>query len=482
MSASEERRMRKLPKYIQIIQFIKDKIGNGEWPIGSKIPSQRTLAKHFEVNRSTVITALEELMADGLIEGRMGKGTVVTNNTWTLLAKNSAPNWDQYVTSGIQRPSQKIVQEINKSESNSDLIQLSKGELSKEIFPLTAMKEMMGKVSQNIEAFGYEEPKGYLPLREALSGYLRTLGIQGSSSSILIVSGALQALQLISMGLLQRGSTVYLDQPSYLYSLHVFQSAGMKLTGVPMDNDGLLPEHIHVARGERGRAILYTNPCFHNPTGISMSERRREEILAASENAQLPIIEDDIYRELWIDEIPPNPIKTIDKNGHVLYIGSLSKTLSPGLRIGWIVGPESVIDRLSDIKMQTDYGSSSLSQRVAAEWFTSGEYQQHLEQVRSQLKVRRQLVMSLLETNLKNVATWNIPKGGFFVWVKILPPLSMKSLYTKALTKGILLNLGSIYAQEKGNYIRLSYAYASLEDLQKGIYELGLMIKELASR
>ncbi|MCA1212945.1 PLP-dependent aminotransferase family protein [Bacillus amyloliquefaciens] len=482
MSAPEEKKMKKLPKYIQIIQFIKEKIGNGEWPIGSKIPSQRTLAKHFEVNRSTVITALEELTADGLIEGRMGKGTVVTNNTWTLLAKNSAPDWDQYVISGIQQPSQKIVQEINKSESNSDLIQLSKGELSHEIFPLAVMKEIMGKVSQNIEAFGYEEPKGYLPLREALSGYLRTIGIQASPSSILIVSGALQALQLISMGLLQRGSTVFLDQPSYLYSLHVFQSAGMKLTGVPMDNNGLLPEHIHMARGERGRSILYTNPCFHNPTGILMSKKRREEILAASENVQLPIIEDDIYRELWIDEIPPDPIKTIDKNGHVLYIGSLSKTLSPGLRIGWIVGPEPVIERLSDIKMQTDYGSSSLSQRVAAEWFTSGEYQQHLEQVRSQLKVRRQLVMSLLETNLKNVAAWNMPKGGFFVWVKILPPLSMKLLYTKALTKGILLNLGSIYAQEKGNYIRLSYAYASLEDLQKGIYELGLMIKELASR
>ncbi|AVX15402.1 MULTISPECIES: PLP-dependent aminotransferase family protein [Bacillus] len=482
MSAPEEKKMRKLPKYIQIIQFIKEKIGNGEWPIGSKIPSQRTLAKHFEVNRSTVITALEELTADGLIEGRMGKGTVVTNNTWTLLAKNSAPDWDQYVTSGIQQPSQKIVQEINKSESNSDLIQLSKGELSHEIFPLAVMKEIMGKVSQNIEAFGYEEPKGYLPLREALSGYLRTIGIQASPSSILIVSGALQALQLISMGLLQRGSTVFLDQPSYLYSLHVFQSAGMKLTGVPMDHDGLLPEHIRMARGERGRAILYTNPCFQNPTGILMSKKRREEILAASENTQLPIIEDDIYRELWIDEIPPDPIKTIDKNGHVLYIGSLSKTLSPGLRIGWIVGPEPVIERLSDIKMQTDYGSSSLSQRVAAEWFISGEYQQHLEQVRSQLKVRRELALSVLETHLKDVATWNIPKGGFFVWVKILPSISMKLLYTKALSKGILLNLGRIYAEEKGSYIRLSYAYASLEDLQKGIYELGLMIKELASR
>lgn len=166
----------------------------------------------------------------------------------------------------------------------------------------------------------------------------------------------------------------------------------------------------------------------------------------------------------------------------MLYVGSLSKTLSPGLRIGWIVGPEPVIERLSDIKMQTDYGSSSLSQRVAAEWFTSGQYQKHLERVRHQLKIRRQFVTSALETNMKNAAVWTIPKGGFFIWLKILPSISMKLLYKKALTKGILLNLGSIYAQEKGNYIRLSYAYASLEDLQKGIYELSLNIKELASK
>lgn len=216
MSFPEEKKMKKLPKYRQIVHFIKEKIGNGEWPIGSKIPSQRTLAKDFQVNRSTVITALEELMADGLIEGTMGKGTVVMNNTWTLMAKNSAPDWDRYVTSGIQMPSRKIVQEINQSESNTDLIQLSKGELSAEIFPLAVMKEMMGKVSQHMEAFGYEEPKGYLPLREALSNYLKTIGINVSSSSILIVSGALQALQLISMGLLQE------DQPYILISPPTF--------------------------------------------------------------------------------------------------------------------------------------------------------------------------------------------------------------------------------------------------------------------
>ncbi|MEC2209106.1 PLP-dependent aminotransferase family protein [Bacillus paralicheniformis] len=472
--------MPRAPKYKQIIQFIKEKIANGEWPIGTKIPSQRSLAKHFAVNRSTVITALEELIADGLIEGRMGKGTIVINNTWTLLAKHSTPDWDKYVAAGFQQPSRKSVQEINQSESNSTLIQLSKGELSNELFPLDIMKEMMEKVAHNMDAFGYEEPKGYLPLREALSSYLQTVGIHASPSSILIVSGALQALQLIAMGLLQSGSTVFLDQPSYLYSLHVFQSAGMRMAGLQMDEEGLMPESIKMTPNMRTRAILYTNPCFQNPTGVLMSKKRREEILAFSEQQHLPIIEDDIYRELWIDAPPPAPMKAMDKNGRVLYIGSFSKTLSPGLRIGWIVGPEPVIERLSDIKMQTDYGSSSLSQRVAAEWLTSGLYQKHLENVREQLKIRRSFVLHVLETELEGLAEWSVPAGGFFIWLKILPPVSMKTLYAKALSKGILFNSGVIYGQERGDYMRLSYAFASCEDLKKGITQLSGLIKMLS--
>ncbi|MCB6219942.1 MocR-like pyridoxine biosynthesis transcription factor PdxR [Bacillus paralicheniformis] len=472
--------MPRAPKYKQIIQFIKEKIANGEWPIGTKIPSQRSLAKHFAVNRSTVITALEELIADGLIEGRMGKGTIVINNTWTLLAKHSTPDWDKYVAAGFQQPSRKSVQEINQSESNSTLIQLSKGELSNELFPLDIMKEMMEKVAHNMDAFGYEEPKGYLPLREALSSYLQTVGIHASPSSILIVSGALQALQLIAMGLLQSGSTVFLDQPSYLYSLHVFQSAGMRMAGLQMDEEGLMPESIKMTPNMRTRAILYTNPCFQNPTGVLMSKKRREEILAFSEQQHLPIIEDDIYRELWIDAPPPAPMKAMDKNGRVLYIGSFSKTLSPGLRIGWIVGPEPVIERLSDIKMQTDYGSSSLSQRVAAEWLTSGLYQKHLENVREQLKIRRSFVLHVLETELEGLAEWSVPAGGFFIWLKILPPISMKTLYAKALSKGILFNSGVIYGQERGDYMRLSYAFASCEDLKKGIMQLSGLIKMLS--
>ncbi|KQL45648.1 GntR family transcriptional regulator [Brevibacillus choshinensis] len=468
------------PKYKQIIVYIKEKISAGEWPIGSVIPSQRELATMFGVNRSTVITALEELMADGLIEGKMGMGTVVINNTWMLLATNPPPDWNEYVQSGNHKPSQAAVQEINRDESNQSFIQLSKGELSPDIFPLETMKGVLRRVTENLGTFGYEEPRGFLPLRQALSDYVKTFGIDASPSSILIVSGGLQALQLISVGLLHRGSTVLLERPSYLYSLHLFQSAGMKLSGLPMDKQGLLPGAITAQKKQKKGDILYTIPCFHNPTGLLMTEKRRLELLRVCEEERLPIMEDDIYRELWFDEPPPPPLKARDKHGHVLYLGSLSKTLTPGLRIGWVIGPELVIDRLSDIKMQTDYGSSSLSQRVAAEWLSSGLYSEHVHMVREELRVRKAAALHALERYMNELATWQIPVGGFFIWLKINAKVSMLELFSKASRQGILLNPGNIYAQETDGYLRLSYAYASLSDLERGIRQLSQIVASLS--
>ncbi len=479
MSKHGMKTAKKEPKYKQIIAYVMEKISTGEWPIGSVIPSQRDLAAAFGVNRSTVITALEELIADGLLEGRMGMGTVVINNTWTLLATNPPPDWNEYVQSGLHKPSQAAVQEINRDESNQSFIQLGKGELSPDIFPLETMKEVMHRVTGNLGSFGYEEPRGFLPLRQALSEHVKSFGIEASPSSILIVSGGLQALQLISVGLLHRGSTVLLERPSYLYSLHLFQSAGMKLSGLPIDQHGLLPSAIAAQKKQKNGDILYTIPCFHNPTGVLMTEKRRRELLLVCEEERLPIMEDDIYRELWFDEPPPLPLKARDKHGHVLYLGSLSKTLTPGLRIGWVIGPEPVIDRLSDIKMQTDYGSSSLSQRVAAEWLSSGLYSQHVQSVRRELKVRLAAALQALDTHMSGLATWQIPSGGFFIWLKINAKVSMLELFSKASRHGILLNPGNIYAQETDGYLRLSYAYASLEDLERGIRQLSQIVASL---
>ncbi|KFM95539.1 PLP-dependent aminotransferase family protein [Bacillus clarus] len=468
----------KTPKYMQIVEYIKNKIEIGEWTIGSKIYSQRELANMFKVNRSTVITALEELQAEGLIEGKKGSGNIVTNNTWSLLT-STPQNWNDHVNVGFHQPSRVMVQQINEAESNSNLIQLSKGELSPELFPLLQMKQSITGLANDLKAFGYEEPKGFFPLRQSISTHLKSHGIQVSPDSILIVSGALQALDLISVGLLRPGSTVLLEKPSYLYSLHVFQSAGMFLTGLPIDNEGILTKAILAQKQKSQQSILYTIPSFHNPTGYVMSDTRRDELIRVCKEERIPIIEDDIYRDLWIDKEPPLALKAKDIHGQVLYLGSLSKTLTPGLRIGWIAGPQSVINCLADIKMQSDYGSSSLSQHIAFKWLSSGLYQEHVLSVREQLKVRRDAMVEWLEKYLQDIATWEVPQGGLFIWIHIKKIVSTRSLYSMALAKGILINPGHIYGQNEGQYIRLSYAYASLTDIKEGICELSKIIRKL---
>lgn len=468
-----------IPLYIQIKEYIKEKIENGEWTVGSKIPTQRMLAKSFEVNRSTVVLALDELIAEGLIEGRSGSGTRVINNTWSLLTSTPPPDWNSYVKAGSHQPNLPTIQEINRAEFYPDMIRLGTGELSPELFPSEMMKDIFGSLSARIQSLGYEEPKGSLFLRKQLSNHLKTLGIDASPSSILIVSGALQALQLISMGLLQRGSTVFLEKPSYLYSLHVFQSCGIRLFGLPLDKDGIQTKAITEHKKRQNGALLYTIPSFHNPTGILMSEERRKELIQVCEKEQLPIIEDDVYRELWLDSPTPTPLKALDKNGLVLYLGSMSKTLSPGLRIGWLVGPEPVIERLADIKMQTDYGSSSLSQWAAAEWLSSGLYCRHLEKIREELRLRREVAIHALDKHFSDIAAWKVPSGGFYIWLRLIPSLSIRDLFEKALQEGILLNPGNVYDQHANQYLRLSYSYASLSDLGKGISRLSKIIRLL---
>ncbi|MFL0361677.1 PLP-dependent aminotransferase family protein [Pseudobacillus sp. 179-B 2D1 NHS] len=466
-----------LAKYEKVMNYIKKAISSGEWPIGSKIPSQRKLAEQLSVNRSTIVTALEELKAEGLIEGVMGKGTLVVNNTWTLLAA-SPPSWDEAALLSFPKTVSAPHSETDNTKEPDHLIELSKGELAQDIFPKDNMQQVMMRLAQSLEPFGYEEPKGYLPLRQAISDYMKKQGTDVSPSSILIVSGAIQGLQLISAGLLHKGSTVFLEKPSYLYSLHIFQSAGMNLSGLPMDEKGLQPASLAKKALDGPSSVLYTIPCFHNPTGILMSEDRRKELLDVCAEKRLPVIEDDIYRELWIDSPPPPTLQSLDSNGHVLYIGSFSKTLTPGLRIGWIAGSEQVIDRLAEIKKQTDYGSSSLSQLVAAEWISSGLYEQHLSFVREELKKRRTAALKSLSEYMSDLAEWDIPAGGFLIWLRMKENIQLKDIYTKAYQAGISLNMGSIYTEESVQAIRLSYGYASIEEFEQGIKKLRQIILE----
>ncbi|MFP7693028.1 PLP-dependent aminotransferase family protein [Bacillus subtilis] len=458
-----------VPLHRQIEQYMKDKILHGEWVVGTKIPSQRTLADMFQVNRSTVTAAIDELTSQGLLEGRRGGGTKVVNSTWSVLAAEPPLDWSDYVRSGIHRANSSIIQAINQNEPRADIIRLGTGELSPDLVLADTIGRMFQQINPGVLSLGYEQPKGNRQLREAVADHLKGKKIHVSPSAILIVSGALQALQLISIGLLKRDSVILTEKPSYLQSLHVFQSAGMRLRGLPMDGEGVKAGLVSSYRKQYGGQLLYTIPSFHNPTGKVMSEQRRKEIISLSKKEQLPIIEDDAYGDLWFEEKPPQPLKAMDHEGNILYLGTFSKTVSPGLRIGWLAGPEPVIERLADIKMQTDYGSSGLSQWAAAEWLSQGYYEEHLTWVRRKLKERRDAAVHFLERYAGDIATWRIPAGGFYIWVTFHKNLPVSRFFYGLLKRQVLVNPGYIYDGEDRNSIRLSYSYASLGDLETGI-------------
>lgn len=468
-----------IPIHKQIVNYVSNKISIGDWIIGDKLPSQRALATLFDVNRSTIVSALEELKAQGLIEGNHGQGTCIVNNTWSLLLSTQPLDWRDYVESGTHKANLPIIQTLNKMNYGKEMTRLSIGELSPELFPHDMITKVFNRLPGRISSLNYLEPLGLPDLRQSLSQYLKKYGIDIPPSCILIVSGILQSLHLISISMLKPGSKVYVEIPSYLKSLHVFQSAGMKLEGVPMDDSGIMPWLIKKDNVLNNTELLYTIPTFHNPTGKVMTNERRAALLEWCKNSRIPIFEDDTYRELWIDEMPPLPLKSRTTEGMVLYSGSVTKSLAPGLRLGWIAGPEAVIERLGDIKMQVDYGSSSVSQWVLTEFIQSGLYDEYLCFLRKQLKIRRDTALNVFESCYKDIATWETPKGGIYIWLKLDNKISTEQLFYKALNEKLLINPGSLYDFSKNQYIRISYAYASLDDLDKGLRRLSELIRSM---
>lgn len=465
-----------MPLHLQIVGYIKEKISLFEWTVGMKLPSQRALAEVFGVNRSTIVAAMDELAAEGIIQGNTGGGTVIINNTWNLMNQNY--NWNSYISLGNHQPNHKIIRQINQAEFEPDMIRLGSCEPASELIPQEKIQRILKKLSVSSQTFGYEEPRGSLLLRQEICNYLKTIGISATPSSILITSGALQGLQLISLGLLQANSVVYLEKPSYLYSLRTFQSFGLQLLGIPYEETGLNLQELSERLKRKKGSILFTIPTFHNPTGTVMPLKKRIELLHLCEKEGLPIIEDDVYREIWFEESPPPPLKALDKNGLILYVGGISKNLSPGLRIGWIVGPDQVIERLADIKMQSDYGTSSLSQNVAAELFASGLYEEHNKILREKVKVRRDTTLNALIQYFSDIATWNTPAGGYFIWLKLNQPISMYQLFVKAFNHKVLIHPGDLYEFRSNQHIRISYSSATLPEIEQGIKLLAELVLE----
>ncbi|QQK77391.1 PLP-dependent aminotransferase family protein [Salicibibacter cibarius] len=464
-----------LPQYLQVIAFIQKKISDGEWTFGQKLPSQRALAAEFDVNRTTIVHALEELKAKGVLDSKPGSGTYVSNQNWSNISKQ-AINWNAISQYSFHAGNPRTIQKINDYETDATIIQLGKGELHPSLFPTQAFRVSVGNVSDSFNLCGYSDGAGEVPLRESISARLQAQGVHYSSSSILIVSGALQALQLISMGLLQQGTYVYLEQPSYIYSLQVFRSLGMHLRGVPYTGGELDVHDLEAQiRTNKKPSMLYLNPTFQNPTSKTMSWNNKQDVLALAKTYQLPIIEDDVYRDLWLSQEAEPSLASMDDGDHVLQVGSFSKTVAPNLRLGWIAGPEVVIQKLSDLRMLTDYGTSVLPQMAMHDFLVSGKYDEHLAFLRTQVRKRRDYMVQLVNHHLGDWAAWEVPEGGMFLWLTFSSDVNVRKLFTEALHRGVLINPGYIYSPYNNQNVRLSYVSSSFQEIEAGI----LILKEI---
>lgn len=307
------------------------------------------------------------------------------------------PNWGRYVEDGSFLPNVPLVQQIRTETQKDDLINLASGELSSDLIPSDRFRTILSEKTF-MGNLGYDHPLGNEMLRKTIAAHVEQYKqIEADSSSILITSGAQQALNLIVQCLLKPGDAIAIEDPSYCYSLPMFKSAGLKIFRLPVDQHGMNPYDLIDLHKKHRIRMVFLNPDYQNPTGTVLSLARRKKVLELSSEFGIPIVEDDPYSLTSFNgEVNPT-LKSMDQNGNVLYVSSLSKIVASGLRIGWVIGPTRVIERLADAKQQVDFGHSVFTQWVANQFLESEDFHTHITMLRGQLKQRRDELIRKLE-------------------------------------------------------------------------------------
>jgi DNA-binding transcriptional MocR family regulator len=461
-----------IPIYQQIANYIQKRIVYGEYPPGTILPSERSFAKELEVNRGTVISAYDVLYSNGMVERIKGSGTKVNTDVWGL-SRTRIPNWDLYVERGSFLPNLPLFQHLRGEVHEKNMINFASGELAHDLMPYDAFREILS-THEFHQSLGYEHPQGNLSLRDKIVTHLKDYrNIECSSQSVLITSGAQQALHLIIQCLLNHGDAIAYEDPSYAHSLPTFRSAGLKTYRLPIGKNGLDPEDILYLYRKHKIKMVFLNPIFQNPTGTVLSLENRKRVLEISQELGIPVVEDDPYSLISFSESTnTSTLKSLDKSGTVLYISSLSKLAASGLRIGWIIGPDNVIHRLADAKQQIDYGHSIFPQWVAAEFLASDSFGKNIIDLKLKLIEKRNLLINSLQEELSNQLEFHIPEGGIHLWCRLLNEnINEYKLLEESLRNGVAFVPGSLLGSKKG-YIRLTFGRVETHLINEGVLRL----------
>jgi len=473
----------------QLVSQISSLIDSGDLQEGFQLPSSRQLAVSLGVNRSTVIRAYEELWALGYLESTPGSYTKVRKRkVGNRECKHFAEKdtfWDEMLNSSY-KPDFEKVNKFSKLiiSDNDSVISFDRLEPDSRLIDVRLInncyREAISNQEQNV--FGYCHPRGYEPLRHSIVSHMRLHGVNSTDENILVTNGSQNSLQLIFQAFISKDDVVAAESPTYSMLIPLIKYFGCKILEIPVNDDGL---DISVLKEYLKRypvKMIYTMPTFHNPTSVTMPQDKREELLTLCEKHKVIIVEDSIEEEMKYFGKVHLPIKSIDTHGVVIYLGSFSKILAPGFRLGWIIADEECIKRLTTLKTIFDLSSNTFSQIMLHEFCKNGYYELHIRKFLRAFKKRMRTALKSLKTYMPaDKVTWNEPLGGFLIWIK----LNVKSTdidieeYFRKYGVSITNGRSFFYTPPEENYIRFSISKCNEHEIEEGIKRMAKAIDDL---
>jgi len=370
------------------------------------------------------------------------------------------------------------IREILKVTMRPEVISFAGGLPSPETFPVERMRAAFDKVlaENGKTALQYGTTDGYAPLREFIAKSLSTADCIITADQVMMVSGSQQGLDLIAKVLVDEGSKILVETPSYLGALQAFSVYRPDFVSIEMDNDGVVPASV-AAKGE-GAKLFYALPNFQNPTGRTLSVERRQELVETCARMGIPLIEDNPYGDLCYSGEPLPKLLNMNPDG-VIYLGSFSKILTPGIRLGYMVAPVPLIRKLEQAKQATDLHTSTLTQMAVYEVIKDGFLNEHIPSIRRFYSAQCDVMLAAMAKHFPEGVTWTRPIGGMFIWATLPEHIHSKDLLADALANNVaFVPGGPFYANEaETNTFRLSFVTVSPEKINEGIEKIGNLIK-----
>lgn len=481
-----------IPLFRQVLDQLREKIDDDTLKPGDRLPSTRNLSNQLGVNRTTVYKAYQELWALGYIESRSGSYSFVRQRREIKIEKEKLPakfiNWSDKINPSaeyVYGMFGKINYPFSEGIEEFDGIDFGRLHPDTRIFPVNDFKKSLSRVitQDGKTILDYGEGKGFLPLRKYIAHRLRLHGISINSDGILITNGAQNAIDLLLKLFVKPGARVIVESPTYGMIIPTLTYYNCEIIPVPMLKDGIDLVEVEKEIKKEPPIFLYTMPNFQNPTGITTNQEHREKLITLCEKYNVPIVEDAFEEEMKYFGKVPLPLKSMDINDIVFYIGSFSKILFPGIRLGWIAANKGCISRLSTLKRFSDITSALPEQAALADFCSQGHYETHIKRIHKIYRKRMVLAVQMLMKKIKNKnVSWIEPNGGFTIWLSMdntkLNYDEINEIFSK---HKIRLATGSDFFPEpiENKYFRMAIASLDEEEIIKGIARLSNAIEDI---